>query len=83
MNALAKSCIYYLVFVGLHYFAVHLYARWCVPWTIHGFMLSPFVSPAPHCAGLRWAINAGGETINIMWLVLGATVISFLIKQKT
>jgi hypothetical protein len=61
----------YLLWIVLHYVASHLYGQWCVPLTVMGFILSPFLAPAPHCQALRWIINTGGNNINAMWVILG------------
>jgi hypothetical protein len=34
-------------------------------------MLSPFLTLAPHCQLLRWAIYNGGVCINTCWFLLG------------
>ena len=68
-------CIY-LIWIVCHYIASHLYVCMCVPFTIMGFILSPFVSPAPHCQALRWTIYNAGATIVNMWILLGAWIIS-------
>jgi hypothetical protein len=61
----------YLFWVVLHYICAHLYARWCAPLTFGGFILSPFLTPAPHCQAFRWVINNGSNCITAMWLTLG------------
>lgn len=41
----------YLLWICLHYFSAHLYIKFCVPNTIIGFLMSPFMISAPHCQG--------------------------------
>lgn len=62
----------YFVWILLHYICSHLYVSWCTPLTIIGFILSPFVVPAPHCQALRWVIVTGSNSITAMWFALGA-----------
>jgi hypothetical protein len=62
----------YLFWVVLHYICSNMYASWCTPYTIFGFILSPFVSSAPHCTAFRWVITSGGNIINTMWITLGS-----------
>jgi hypothetical protein len=61
----------YIGWVVIHYTASHFYIHWCVPATVLGFIMSPFVVPAPHCQALRWAIHNGGNSIVAMWVLLG------------
>ena len=35
----------YIVWVGIHYIAAHLYVYWCVPATLVGIFMSPFIVP--------------------------------------
>ena len=73
-----KICIsisgIYLIWIILHYFAAHLYVKLCVPNTIVGFMVSPFLIATPYCIGLRWLITTGSNTINNMWVLLGSWI---------
>jgi len=62
----------YLFWIVLHYICANMYASWCTPYTIPGFILSPFVSSAPHCVAFRWVITSGGNIINTMWITLGS-----------
>jgi len=43
---------YYLMWITLHYLAVHSYPMYCAPLTISGFILSPFMVAAPHCIAM-------------------------------
>jgi hypothetical protein len=61
----------YLCYIICHYFASHLYTEYCVPNTFIGFIQSPFVAVLPHCQMLRWVIYNGGNTISMMWTILG------------
>jgi hypothetical protein len=72
----------YALWIVLHYAGAHLYIRWCVPPTMLGFILAPFVAPAPHCQGLRWLIYHGGNSIVAMWMLLGAWISKYLISIK-
>lgn len=75
-------CIY-LLWIVLHYISPHLYVHFCVPLTLQGFIMSPFIAPSPHCQALRWAIYNGGNTIIAMWVVLGTWIMQKLITTKT
>ena len=73
----------YLLWIGIHYGATHLYARFCTPSGVQGFLMSPFLATAPHCHALRWGIDQGALTINNMWLVVAAWVMAKLaVKPK-
>lgn len=69
----------YLMWISLHYVASHLYIHWCVPATLAGLIMSPFLVPAPHCYGLRWLIYQGGNSIVVMWSFIGGWLLSYFI----
>ena len=69
----------YLLWICLHYIASHLYIKFCVPSTIFGFIMSPFMTATPHCLGLRWIVYNAANMINNMWLVLGAWICSTIL----
>jgi len=72
----------YLLWICLHYFASHLYVKICVPNTILGFIMSPFMIPTPHCEGLRWIIYNAANMINNMWLITGSWICSTILIFK-
>lgn len=73
----------YLAWICLHYFASHLYVKFCVPKTVMGFLLSPFMMSTPHCHGLRWVVYNAANMISNMWIVCGTWVCSTLLKINT
>ena len=79
LNIALKASGIYLVWISLHYGASHLYVKWCVPNTFYGYLISPFMTPTPHCQGLRWIIYRGAEMINNMWFLLGTWIASSLL----
>jgi hypothetical protein len=68
----------YLLWISLHYFSAHLYIKFCVPNTIIGFMMSPFMVMTPHCQGLRWIVYNAANIINHMWILIGAWIYSMI-----
>lgn len=66
----------YLLWIFLHYTAAHAYVKLCVPDSFYGFIISPLLTSAPHCQGLRWVIYNGGNIINNMWIILGTWICS-------
>ena len=83
LNFTYKSVIFvfkisgvYLLWIMLHYTAAHLYVHFCVPKTIFGFIMSPFMTAAPHCQGLRWVVYNAANMINNMWIILGTWICS-------
>jgi len=72
----------YLLWIFLHYLASHLYVRLCVPSTIVGFLISPFMTATPHCQGLRWIVYNAANMINNMWIILGAWICSILLNPS-
>lgn len=72
---------YYLMWILLHYVAAQLYPTYCVPLTISGLLLSPFMSSAPHCVALRWLITEGSNVIVTMWVVFGTYAIRCMLRR--
>lgn len=68
----------YLLWIFLHYFSAHLYVKFCVPNTIIGFIMSPFMIMTPHCQGLRWIVYNAANIINNMWILIGAWIYSMI-----
>lgn len=68
----------YLLWICLHYFSAHLYIKFCVPNTIVGFLMSPFMIATPHCQGLRWIVYNAAGIINNMWILIGAWIYSVI-----
>lgn len=73
----------YLLWVVMHYIASHMYVYWCVPATLFGIIMSPFLVPAPHCYGLRWAIYHGGNSIIAMWTMIGIWLLGRILPLKS
>ncbi len=70
----------YLLWICLHYFASHLYVKLCVPNTVIGFLMSPFMTATPHCQGLRWVVYNAAHMINNMWIICGSFICSTVLK---
>ena len=71
---------YYIMWIVLQYTAAHLYPEYCMPISISGFLLSPFMVSAPHCVAMRWMITEGSNIIITMWVTLGAYAIQRMIR---
>ncbi len=69
----------YLLWILLHYVASHLYIKFCVPCSLFGFIMSPFMTATPHCQGLRWIVYNAANMINNMWIIFGAWICSTLL----
>lgn len=69
----------YLLWIVLHYVSSHLYVELCVPKTLIGFLISPFMISTPHCQGLRWVVYNAATVINNMWVLMGYWICSMLI----
>lgn len=68
----------YILWICLHYFSAHLYVKFCVPNTIVGFIMSPFMIATPHCQGLRWIVYNAANIINHMWIIIGTWIYSII-----
>jgi hypothetical protein len=78
-----KIILAYVVCILAHFFASHLYVRYCVPSTFVGLLLSPFMTLTPHCQAFRWVIFHGGNTINLMWFMVANWVVNKLTNFQT
>jgi hypothetical protein len=74
-----RSSGIYLLWIVIHYIAAQLYVKLCVPNTIIGFLISPFMIATPHCHGLRWIVFNAAAIINNMWILMGAWICSKLL----
>jgi len=72
-------CGIYVLWILLHYASVKLYSRYCVPSSLFGILLTPFLVPTPHCKALRWTMQQGGATIDSIWIVMGTWLASKLV----
>ncbi len=75
-NAVFRMVLLYIGCIVAHYAAAHLYVYYCVESSFIGFLLSPFMTLAPHCQAFRWVIYNGGCSINIMWFLIGNCLIN-------
>jgi hypothetical protein len=82
INVVSKICGVYFAWIALHYSASHLYVKLCVPDTLYGFLMSPFMTSTPHCQGLRWVVTNGVSMINNMWIVLGGWLCSTIFSTN-
>jgi hypothetical protein len=62
----------------LHIIAAHLYTKLCVPLTLWGMALAPFMTTASHCILLRWTITHGGHATMIAWGMVSVWLSKFI-----
>lgn len=77
------ACGYYIMWILLHYAAIHLYPEFCAPYTILGFLLSPFMISAPHCIAMRWIITEGSNIITAMWIAVGGVLVNKILQKAS
>jgi Na+/H+ antiporter NhaC len=73
---LEKIMIMYGLYILFHYMLPRLYINFCVPWSLTGLIMSPFLSQSPHCKALSWLFVNSIEMIRKMFLGIGMWVIS-------
>jgi hypothetical protein len=78
VSLLIKVSGIYILWICFHYFSAHLYIKFCVPDTLIGFLMSPFMIATPHCQGLRWIVYNAAGIINNMWIVIGTWIYSVI-----
>jgi hypothetical protein len=74
-----KTTGIYLLWICLHYISSQLYIEVCVPKTIKGFLMSPFMISTPQCQSLRWVVYNGANIINNMWILFGTWICSTIL----
>jgi hypothetical protein len=77
------SASIYLLWILIHFCSSHLYIYYCVPMTITGLLVSPFLTAAPHCRALNWAIYNGSIIISYMWIIIGTWICSKIFINVT
>jgi len=78
-----SACGYYIMWILIHYAAIHLYPEFCAPYTILGFLLSPFMVSAPHCIAMRWIITEGSSIITAMWIAVAGVLVNKILKRAS
>jgi len=81
LSWLYSFCGYYIMWILLHYAAIHLYPEFCAPYTILGFILSPFMVSAPHCIAMRWIISEGSSIITAMWIAVAGVLVNKIMRK--
>ena len=69
----------YFIWITIHFYSAHIYSNLCAPYTVVGYVMSPFINSSPYCKALRWCILNGSEAIQTMWIVIGTFFTSLLI----
>lgn len=82
-KSLLKVGWIYIIYCALHYCIPHIYTHLCVPMTIIGVLMSPFISQAPHCVALRWLLYNLGDNIKTMFMLLAGWFTNLLFANHT
>ena len=82
METVIRACVVFGTWVFVHYITPRLYLYWCVPATIVGFLMSPFVAAMPHCIALRWTFVTSADAIKTMFVLLGTWIVSHLVVNN-
>ena len=67
-----KELYIYIICIVLHFISPHIYIKFCIPNTLLGMIMSPFMLMTPQCQILRWISYYSGYTINHMWILLAS-----------
>lgn len=70
LKSLWAASSIYIVWNVVHHTAAWCYAQYCIPRSLVGLLLTPFLIPSPLCTGLRWCVNSGAEMISSMWVAI-------------
>ena len=77
-NSIVKTLCIIGSWYILHIVASHLYTKFCVPLTVWGMVIAPFMTTASHCVILRWTITQGGQATVIAWGMLSIWLGKFI-----
>jgi hypothetical protein len=78
-----KTLLIFILWTAIHIISAHLYVYMCVPLSIRGIIMSPFMIDVPYCYATRWIMNKSVNSINVLWISIGNWCISYLISRKT
>ena len=76
--SIQKLTVFIIAWYILHIIAAHLYTKFCVPLTMWGMILAPFMTTASHCIILRWTITHGGHATMIAWGMITVWLSNFI-----
>lgn len=82
---MARMTVVVLLYAGwmiAHFIASHIYVKLCVPATVIGVLMSPFMAASAQCVGIRWVITTGGNNICTMWSLLGLWVAEKVVVNR-
>ena len=69
---LRKSILIFITWVLVHFISAHIYIYMCVPATLYGILMSPFMVDVPYCYASRWIMMKSVNSINLLWISLGS-----------
>jgi hypothetical protein len=76
LNNIKSLFLFYIGWICLHYICSQFYIYYCVPSSLYGLFISPFLSMTPHCVGFRWVIFESGNIFYTMWMAIGTWTVS-------
>lgn len=68
----------YFMWTLTHYVATLLYAKFCTPYSLYGFVLSAVLVSTPQCSALRWMMYNGATKMNSMLLIIGGYILAYV-----
>ena len=75
-DAILNLAVIHTGWACVHFVASHLYSRYCTPWGLFGFLVSPVVTRTVYCQAFRWGIVHGASNVDAFWLTLGTWLAS-------
>ena len=80
-NKIPNIVIIYLALCLGHFIAANIYPYICCNMSFFGFIISPFMTLAPHCQALRWIIDYTANQLKNYWIFLGTFFIGYIVKR--
>ena len=78
-NIFVRPILIYLIWIFIYWGSANLYPRICAPFTIYGFILSPFLVVTPQCQAMRLVLQTGASNITGMFILLGTWLVQKIV----
>jgi hypothetical protein len=72
-----------VVLICFHYMSANFYTAYCVPWSIFGFLNTPFVLDSMHCKISRWIFIESSNYIQSLWILFASFAIAKIVEFIT
>jgi hypothetical protein len=72
MRYSCRIALVYVAWILVHFLSAQFYPKLCAPMSGYGFLITPLLTPTPHCSAMRWMIYQGGVNIGQLWFLFAS-----------